>query len=275
MNYYKNYIVELDKEGEEIKNRKNWNNKFFSVTHFLILGVVVLIFIIYVLFLITKNLILITSFYYITGFLISIFIFLGAILVSTKLLTSYFLFKIYLKKYKKFEKNNIDTAIIIANFDFFNLKDWLLAPFEINFVDICEICSFKSWNFKIYTNLNEEQFDEIIYNNKIKRLYLVGHGSRNSFCLHRNKPVFYEKYRKDNLNQKLLKKYNQNEINKEFIAQYHCNHLYGNSLADYIVKDPEKRKQYDVTWKSHNVYLLNCHISKILKEEQKKNYKII
>ncbi len=269
--YSEEHKKKILKKTKEIKNRKNWKRKFFSLGHIIILIYIIISTIILVNLLKSNTLL----FVYLTGYgiilgLVEIapYISLLTILLICNLIYKFILYRYHLHKYKKLESKKSDTAIVIANFDKFNLRDWLVPTFDINLKYICELVKLRRWKFKIFTNLTEDKLDEIIYNNEYKRLYLIGHGSRDAFSLYRDKPILYAKYTKENLNKELLKKFNQKEIKKEFIAQYHCNHHYGLSLADFIV-DEKNRDNCDITWGTWNVFKLNNHIKKLLKEERR------
>ncbi len=74
--------------------------------------------------------------------------------------------------------------------------------------------------YKIYLIENKSDFLKAYYDNKVRYLWILGHGDRGGFCYGRCKDQ-YVKY-SDRLPQKA----------KKFIAQLHCNHGEGQTLAE-------------------------------------------
>ncbi|MCA9460363.1 MAG: hypothetical protein KC589_00090 [Nanoarchaeota archaeon] len=268
--YTEKYKEKIKKQKEQIDNTVNWkrnwrNGKFWFFLFIYFIGFMMALYM-GAIIAFDKRLYSDSVFRFFS--FICFFYILFIFILPLKTFITYIIFRFSYYRYNKFESKTPDTAIIIAHFDFFNLKDWLLAPFEINFRKICKTLIKKEWKFKIFYGINENEFDEIIYNNQFKKLFLIGHGSRHSFALYRDKPIYYSKYSECEVNKDLLKKINQKTINKEFIAQYHCNHGCGKSLADYIVK-PENRENCDITWDFWRLGDLNEHINMLFKEEKR------
>lgn len=140
---------------------------------------------------------------------------------------------IVINKAKKEEVNGYDTAIVIANQENFSLKNLILSPYSYSFRYFFKLAKLKKIKYKIFEDVNVDEFDNIVKNPKIKNYYLFGHGSRHYFELFEKKPIYYCRY-------KALK------LNKDYVAQYHCNHGFGESLADFIIQDEEKRRKCDV-----------------------------
>jgi len=165
--------------------------------------------------------------YYALVFIIILCVFLYQNIINIR---NYFI----IKKAKKRGSNNFDTAIIIANNELFSLKNIFLSPYSYAFKQFFQLAKLKKIQYKIFDKLTVKEFDKIIKNPSIKNYYLFGHGSRHSFNLFEEKPIYYCKYSNE-------------DLNKKYIAQYHCNHNFGKSLAEYVVKDEELLKRCDVT----------------------------
>lgn len=113
------------------------------------------------------------------------------------------------------------TAIIIGNAGHF--KHLLYSPTCYDLETLIKYLEIKESTFKVFWDIHIDEFDKIIKNPTYKRIYLIGHGTRDSFMLNKKEKINYSSYSKQ-------------KRSKEFIAQWHCCHGGGKSLADYIVK---------------------------------------
>jgi hypothetical protein len=161
-----------------------------------------------------------------------LFLVLVIILIKQSLVLIYNYF--VLRNAKKGESEDHDTAIIIANQETFSIKNLILSSYSYSFKHFFKLMKIKGVKYKIFEDLTIEKFDNLIKEHGIKNYYLFGHGSKHAFSLYEEVPIYYCKYADIGLD-------------KDFVAQYHCNHGKGKSLADYIVRNEEKRRKCDIT----------------------------
>ena len=141
----------------------------------------------------------------------------------------------YTNRNRDFQSNKEHTAIILAN-NYFPEKFTLY----LDGIDLLIKClKTKKESYKVYKEVTGNDFKEIVRNQKVKSLYIFGHGCKHGIKLGRNDFVYYCEL--------------QDAPKKDFIAQLHCNHQGGFSLADYLAK-----KSYvidgKISWLQNRLY---------------------
>lgn len=137
---------------------------------------------------------------------------IGAIIIIVKSVC-------YTNKNPEFLSDKEHTAIILANNyspENFSLYldgvDLLIKYFKTN-----------EMSYKVYKEVTGKDFKEIVKNQKVKSLYIFGHGCKHGIKFERSDFIYYCEL--------------QDAPKKDFIAQLHCNHGGGFSLADYLAKE--------------------------------------
>lgn len=98
--------------------------------------------------------------------------------------------------------------------------------------------------FKLVTDVNKENFSELVNDPNCNELYILGHGRRYGLLITKDK--------------KNLLKYSEFEGSpkKDKVIQLHCNHKKGKSLTEYLdAKSDFKERGKRSNWKNMNYFL--------------------
>jgi len=179
------------------------------------------------------------------------------------MIINFILKKISLSCIKRFQSiKNPEIAIILgddsinSNFGNLFISTYLGIRFLIKYLQL------KEKNFKIFIEPSRLEFKKIVQDEKIKQIYLIGHGSKRSFALNR---------KEDNL---LYSEFSSSKYKKEEIHLYHCTHSKENpsSLIDYLVKKENKEKCF-ISNKKISVIDYVLLLYKLYKEEKRRRKK--
>ncbi len=134
----------------------------------------------------------------------------------------------YLQK-KKYKQNiPSETSVIVAFPDYSFLEGWIRAHWSYEeMVALCELIDLKENDVSFYLRASIDDVRGLMVNTSVKRMYFVGHGSRNSFGLSNGLVILYDEFAGD-------------QFVKEYVHQVHCGHGEGESLVDRVVP-PENR----------------------------------
>lgn len=190
------------------------------------------------------------------GILIITIFFAGLILIAL----NYFFKRISLKQIKKYQDvKNPSTAIILgddsikSNFGNLFVSTYLGIRFLIKYLNL------KMENFKIFIEPSKLEFKHIVKNNSIKKIYLIGHGSKRGFSLNR---------KEDGLP---YSEFKNNKNKKDEVHLYHCTHSRENplSLIDYLVK---KENRVNCFISNNKIPVINYVLlfQKLYKNEKKR-----
>ena len=136
-----------------------------------------------------------------------------------------------LKEIKQYTQINNNTVAVILGDDSVhgNLNTLIISTYlGIRF--LIKYLNLKKEKFKIYVEPSKNEFKKIISDIKIKRVFLIGHGSKTIFCLNRTEdPLLYSDFQ-------------NRRMKKDEIHLYHCTHSRENSksLIDYLVKSKNR-----------------------------------
>lgn len=108
------------------------------------------------------------------------------------------------------------TNLRVDRYMFIFLSDMLL---------LIEYLKRKNQSFKLLTKFDKQKFDDMIYDEKCRGLYILGHGRRHGLMISEDEMIYYCEY--------------QDAPKKDFVVQMHCNHMKGKSLADYLCAKEE------------------------------------
>ena len=133
----------------------------------------------------------------------------------------------YLRKIKK----NIPskTVIVTGKSEYKSPSFWFSPNYDLGLIFLIKYLKLKDEDFSIYMDVDLKTLDEIMSNNDINTVYLVGHGRRHGFGINSNTIVDYCRY-------------NDARYKKHYVYQIHCNHQKGTSLVEYVV-DEKNRKE--------------------------------
>jgi hypothetical protein len=161
--------------------------------------------------------------YYVLGILVSLIILLALGLIVVNLLLKFNLVRAIKRKQKV---KNPDIAIILG-YDGFKIIGNLFISTYLGVNYLLKFLENKKYN--LYITPSKKEFNKILKDNKIKIIYLIGHGSSRGFELNKKEGVSYSDYR-------------DSKIIKDEIHLYHCGHGDGKTLIDYLVKKENREK---------------------------------
>ncbi len=136
---------------------------------------------------------------------------------------------VIIQRLNKYTKTKNPTVAIIFGVD--NLTtSLLLTIYKINkLFEQINYFNEKDIKFRIYMNISKKEFNKIIENDSIQKLYLIGHGRKTAFKLNKKEIV-------------LSYDYQTSKHKKDEVHLHHCTHEDGKSLIDFIVKEENKHK---------------------------------
>jgi len=88
---------------------------------------------------------------------------------------------------------------------------------------LIEYLKRKNQPFKLLKKFDKKKFDDMIYDENCRGLYILGHGSRHGLSISKDEMLYYCEYANA-----------PKKAKKVFIIQLHCNHLKGKPLAEYL-----------------------------------------
>jgi hypothetical protein len=136
-----------------------------------------------------------------------------------------------IKKYlKKFKQNTPEEVVLIlGHSDWTKLEAWVKPNSSLSEIKIIvELLNKKGQIFSFYPNASLKDVEEIMSNNEIKEVYLLGHGSSHIFQLGTDDILYYCEF-------------NNSKYGKEFVHQVHCGTPDGKSLVDYVIPEENKK----------------------------------
>ena len=160
-------------------------------------------------------------FLFLIPFVIGIFIFY--ILLPLRLI-NFVIGHIFIYLYTRTIKNNVPlkTVIIIGKINYKDPNFWFSPSFDLDLVYLIIYLKIKKEEFSVYRDTTLTELDEIMLNQNIKTIYLVGHGRRHGFSVDKELVVDYCRYQ-------------DTKYSKEHVYQIHCNGGGGKSLVEYVV----------------------------------------
>lgn len=153
----------------------------------------------------------------------------------------------YLREYKEYLADQDHHGIVLPIYSIKSKEpDYSLLPlFVVGF--------HGKIPYKIYPVKHKNDFLKLYYNNKVRYLWILGHGDRGGFCYDKCKEQ-YLKY-SDRLPQKA----------KNFIAQLHCNDGEGQTLAELNGMESD-HDTFHVRMLFQNSFYIETKIQEFLRE---------
>lgn len=129
----------------------------------------------------------------------------------------------YLQK-KKYKQNTpSQTVLIIAYPDYSFLEGWVRAHWSYDeMIALCELVEVREKDFSFHLRADVKDVRSLMANAAVRRVYFVGHGSRNSFGLSNGLVISYDEFA-------------DGRFAKEYVHQVHCGHEDGVNLIDRVV----------------------------------------
>ena len=157
---------------------------------------------------------------------IFVFYFLLPIRLLNFLINQIILFFYFLKIKKNIPAK---TVIVTGKSEYKSPSFWFSPNYDLGLIFLIKYLKLKNEDISIYKNVDLNTLDEIMSNDNISTVYLVGHGRRHGFAIDSNTVVDYCRY-------------NDTIYKKHYVYQIHCNHGKGKSLVGYVV-DEENREE--------------------------------
>jgi len=115
-----------------------------------------------------------------------------------------------------------ETVVVIGKNEYSKPSFWVAPNYDMELVLILDYLRMKGKPFSVYYESSVETLDEIMADEKIRTVFLVGHGRRHGFVIDKNTVVDYCRY-------------DDPKYGKDFVYQIHCNQGKGKSLVEYVV----------------------------------------
>lgn len=132
----------------------------------------------------------------------------------------------YLKKFK--QNIHAEAVIILGHSDWHKLKGWIQPNyFPSELKAVVSFLKSRKRAFSFYPKANAADIEDIMKNNAVKEVILLGHGDSHVFQLCTDELLYYCEFK-------------GGEYMKEFVHQLHCGTRHGKSLIDYVVPEANR-----------------------------------
>lgn len=121
-----------------------------------------------------------------------------------------------------------ETVIVIGKNEYLKPSFWIAPNYDTGLLTMVNYLRMRGKPFSIYYEASRKTLDDIMADEKIRTVLLVGHGRRHGFGIDKSTVVDYCSY-------------SSPKYRKDFVYQIHCNQGKGTSLVEYVV--PKENQQ--------------------------------
>jgi hypothetical protein len=169
---------------------------------------------------------------------------------------TFFITEFFLRRRLSHTLKNVpaETVVVIGKNNYSKPSFWVSPNYDTDLLLIVKYLRMLGKPFSIYYDTSVETLDAIMANEKIRTVYLIGHGRRHGYAIDGNTVVDYCRY-------------NNPKFKKDYVYQIHCNHGRGTSIVEYVVPNENQNECLPEHGYMSNLTITQMFIDKIIKHK--------